>query len=89
MELVTFAADELRTYTQYDNNNATVLASASGTAILSDMSAQADGFTFTASVSNAYLGESLAVRINSLGVIDNLKFSWIPPPPAGTVLRIK
>lgn len=76
------------------SNEGTVLAEAQGTVFLPDMAAAADAFTFVASEGDPSIGKLLGVRLwgalrNGCGAIDNLKFTWQPPPPAGTVLIVK
>ena len=71
-----------------DTSYGSVLAQISGTAILSDVAAAADGFTFTADEAHADLGKLLGIRIRGGGTIDNLKVTWVPPLSPGTVITI-
>lgn len=74
-----------------NNIYGTSVAQAAGTATESDMSAQAVGFTFTAAENNVHLGKMLAIEIDqtTLCLVDNLKLTWVGPPPAGTLLWLR
>lgn len=86
VSLMAFTNGAVRT----DGVDGIVLTNVTGTAISLDMGQEADGFSYTAASTNAYLGQLLGLRIKGAGaLVDNLTFSWTPPPPAGTVITIK
>lgn len=66
------------------------LASVSGAALSGSAAQEAVSLSYTAASTNAYLGQLMAVRIQGAGaLVDNLTFSYTPPPPSGTVVIVK
>jgi len=83
VDLVAFDPGDARD----DHSYGTLLASVSGTASRSDMSAEADGFTVDIDGANAGIGKLLGLQIEGGGaLVDNLRLTYVT---SGTVFLFK